>query len=152
MISKRSARVCARAWARASIETPQHLRLLAIYDSISRFTTRQEEKSDFTFLTAKGLDSRLEERSKIVFEDRVLKQCSSADVPRRRKVSSVPRIFIKSCIFACYPTCVMFCFHMPAFLWGKDLYIDTYLWPRLVSYTLFVRRNFVVCRHVSLTN
>jgi hypothetical protein len=23
----------------------------------------------------------------------------------------------------------MFCFHMPALLYGKDLYLDTYLWP-----------------------
>jgi hypothetical protein len=26
--------------------------------------------------------------------------------------------------------------------------VDTYLWPCIVSYPLFVRQNFVVCRHV----
>lgn len=30
--------------------------------------------------------------------------------------------------------------------------MDTYLWPYIVLYRLFVRRNFVVCCHVSLTN
>jgi hypothetical protein len=28
----------------------------------------------------------------------------------------------------------MFCFYMPAFLEGKGLYVDTYLWPCMVSY------------------
>jgi hypothetical protein len=43
----------------------------------------------------------------------------------------------------------MFCFHMPAFSWGKYVYVDTYLWPCIVSYPLFMKRNFVVCGHVA---
>jgi hypothetical protein len=34
---------------------------------------------------------------------------------------------------------------MPAFLYGKDLYADTYLWPHIVLYPLFIMQNFVVC-------
>jgi hypothetical protein len=40
---------------------------------------------------------------------------------------------------------------MPALL-GKDLYVDTYVWSFIISYPLFVRRNFVVFRHVSSIN
>lgn len=40
--------------------------------------------------------------------------------------------------------------HMPAVLQGKYMYVDAYLWPCIVSYLPFVRRNFVVvCHHVS---
>jgi hypothetical protein len=42
---------------------------------------------------------------------------------------------------------------MPAFFSGNYFYVDTYLWPCIISYPFFVRRRrFVVCRHVSLTN
>lgn len=43
----------------------------------------------------------------------------------------------------------MLCFHMLAFLYVKDLYVDIHLWPSTVSYLLSVRRNVVVCSHVS---
>jgi hypothetical protein len=41
---------------------------------------------------------------------------------------------------------------MLAFLYGKDLHVNTYLWPFIVSYPLFMRQCFVVCHYVSLTN
>jgi hypothetical protein len=39
--------------------------------------------------------------------------------------------------------CYVF-FHMPTFLWGKVLCVDTYLWPCIICTSSFVRRNFVV--------
>jgi hypothetical protein len=51
-----------------------------------------------------------------------------------------------------YSICVMFCFHMPAFLQSKDYNIDTYLQTCIVSYPFIEGRNFVVRRHVPLIN
>jgi hypothetical protein len=47
---------------------------------------------------------------------------------------------------------VMFHFHMPAHLQGKDSYADTFLWPCIASYSLSARQNFMVCHNVVLTN
>lgn len=41
----------------------------------------------------------------------------------------------------------MFCFRMPLFLRGKDLHVDTWSFV-----PVFVRRNFMAYRHVSLIN
>jgi hypothetical protein len=48
---------------------------------------------------------------------------------------------------------VLYCFHVPALLCGKDLYVDTYSWPCIVSYhPFFMRGNSALCYHMSVIN
>jgi hypothetical protein len=87
----------------------------------------------------------------------------------RHKVSGVPRIFIRdshvivrkgqflSFIVDSFIQHVQFLFSNACILKGMCMcmcmyvyvYVDTYLWPCIVAYPLFVRRHFVVCRHMS---
>jgi hypothetical protein len=83
-------------------------------------------------------------------------------------VSGVPRIFIRNCIFVRYSykkaisyisssivysnMCNVLLPYACILIGQVFIYVDTYLLSCIVSYLLFVRRHFVVCRHVSLIN
>jgi hypothetical protein len=67
----------------------------------------------------------------------------SLELEKRQILSFIIDSFIQ------HVQCFFMCLHSYR---ASYLYVDTYLWSCIISYPLFVRRHFVVCRHVSLTN
>jgi hypothetical protein len=119
-------------------------------------------ESILTRLTEPYIRTIKQDRRAVLFG---LHQCCATGVPPQRfrcAANFYKKLHIRT--FCCkkatsyisssivFPNMSNVLFSYACILTGQRFVCRYILWPWRVSYPLFVRRNFVVCRHVSLTN